>query len=135
MRILLVEDDLLTAHSIATEIEAEGINCDTVTDTGDAMDLLRHETYDAAILDHYLQGETTLFLASHLRLRHPDTKIITITGSALFARGYGLNRLESDFLLRKPFAIGDLVEIVKYLSTTADRRADIAALPARAISS
>ena len=135
MRILLVEDDLLTAHSIATEIEAESIRYDTVTDTSDAMELLRHKTYDAAILDHYLQGETTLFLASHLRLRHPDTKIITITGSALFARGYGLNRLESDFLLRKPFAIGDLIEIVKYLSTAADRKADRAGLPARAISS
>lgn len=121
MRILLVEDDLLTAHNIAAEIEAHGFLCDTATDTGDALDLLRQARYDAAILDHYLQGETTLFLASHLRLRHAETKIITITGSALFARGYGLNRLESDFLLRKPFAIGDLIEIVKYLSETSNR--------------
>lgn len=120
MRIPLVEDDLLTAHNISTEINLQGYHCDTAPSTSDALDLLRHATYDAAILDHYLQGETTLFLASHLRLRHPGTKIITITGSALFARGYGLNRLESDFLLRKPFSITDLVEIVKYLSSTAD---------------
>lgn len=133
MRILLVEDDLLTAHNIATEIEAQGFHCDTVTDTGDALDLLRHTTYHAAILDHYLQGETTLFLASHLRLRHPGTKIITITGSALFARGYGLSRLESDFLFRKPFAIGDLIEVVKYLNATSDEDTAEADYPARAI--
>ncbi len=133
MRILLVEDDLLTAHNITTEIDAQGFHCDTVNDTADALDLLRHTTYDAAILDHYLQGETTLFLAAHLRLRHPGTKIITITGSALFARGYGLNRLESDFLFRKPFAVSDLIKIVKYLSVTSDDDTADQGFPARAI--
>ncbi|MEM6387405.1 MAG: response regulator [Pseudomonadota bacterium] len=120
MRILLVEDDLVTAHQIATEIEEHGYICDTASSTAEAMELLRHSTYVAAILDHYLQGETSLFLASHLRLRHADTKIITITGSALFARGYGMDRLGCDFLFRKPFAIGDLIEIVKYLSITSE---------------
>ena len=135
MRILLVEDDLLTAHNIATEIDAQGYHCDTTPSTCDALDMLRHSSYDVAILDHYLQGETTLFLASHLRLRHPVTKIITITGSALFARGYGLNRLESDFFLRKPFAITDLVEIVKYLgATSTPDEADTLPLPRAVLS-
>ncbi|MEM7718385.1 MAG: response regulator [Pseudomonadota bacterium] len=120
MRILLVEDDLASAHSIASAIEDESLCCDPVTNTSDAMELLRHNTYSAAILDHYLQGETTLFLASHLRLRHPGTKIITITGSALFASGYGLDQLGCDFLFRKPFAMRDLVEIVKYLDATSE---------------
>lgn len=121
MRILLVEDDLVTAHSIETAIDQQGLLCDAVTNTADALELLRHNTYSAAVLDHYLQGETTVFLTSHLRLRHPDTKIITITGSALFASGYGLERLGCDFLFRKPFRMRDLVETVIYLDATTER--------------
>ncbi|MCG6882496.1 MAG: response regulator [Silicimonas sp.] len=120
MRTLLVEDDLSTAHSIATQVEAAGYICDVVGTTAEAHELLRRATYRVAILDHYLQGETSLFLASHLRLRHPRTKIITITGSALFANGYGIDRLSCDFLFRKPFQVSDLVEIVKYLDATSD---------------
>ena len=55
-----------------------------------------------------------------MRLRHPQTKIITITGSALFANGYGLDRLSTDFIFRKPFPIPDLVEIAKYLDETSE---------------
>lgn len=115
MQILLVEDDLKVASEIATAIEDEGFFCDTCATTTGALEFLRHNTYGVAVLDHYLQGETSLFLASHLRLRHPETKIITITGSALFASGHGLEQLGTDFLFRKPFPRSDLVEIVKYL--------------------
>ena len=120
MRTLLVEDDLATAHAIATRIEAADYACDVVSTTTQALDFLRHTCYRVAILDYYLQGETSLFLASHMRLRHPQTKIITITGSALFANGYGLDRLSTDFIFRKPFPIPDLVEIVKYLDETSE---------------
>ena len=120
MRLLLVEDDLCTAHNIATAAENHGYLCDVATTTSEAMELLRHADYQVAILDHYLQGETSLFLASHLRLRHPETKIITITGAALFANGYGMERLGTDFLMRKPFQSSDLVAIVNYLRETSD---------------
>lgn len=118
MQILIVEDDLVIAAELSQAIEDEGFFCDTCDSTAEAMELLRHADYGVAILDHYLQGETTVFLSSHLRLRHPTTKIITITGSSIFANGYGLDRLGTDFLFRKPFAASDLVEIVKYLRTT-----------------
>lgn len=118
MRILLVEDDLMTANTITEQMEAQGFLCDLVSSTDDALELLRHNDYEVAILDHYLQNETTVYLTSHLRLRHPDTKTITITGSPLYVNGYGLDRLGTDFLFRKPFAVSDLIEVVKYLAET-----------------
>jgi two-component system response regulator BasR len=118
MRILLVEDDHRIASMIVEHMEAKGFLCDAVSTTDAALSLLRQTEYDVAILDHYLNGETTAYLTSHLRLRHPETKTITITGSPLFARGYGLDCLGTDFLFRKPFAVSDLVEVVKYLADT-----------------
>ncbi|MEO1538042.1 MAG: response regulator [Pseudomonadota bacterium] len=115
MRVLLVEDDLFTANQIEAGNRAAGLYTETARCTLEAMDLLRHDTYEVAVVDHYLGGETTLFLVSHLRLRHPETRVITITGAALFARGYGLEKLGCDFLFRKPFAISDLVEVIRYL--------------------
>lgn len=120
MQTLLVEDDLAAAHEIATAIEEEGFLCDVASSTAEAQDFLRHGTYSVAVLDYYLRSETTLFLASHIRLRHPATKIVTITGSPLFASGFGLNQLGADFLFRKPFAVSDLIEIMRYLELTAD---------------
>lgn len=118
MRILLVEDDLMTANTITEQMEAQGFLCDLASSTDGALELLRHHDYEVAILDHYLQNETTVYLTSHLRLRHPDTKTITITGSPLYVNGYGLDRLGTDFLFRKPFAVSDLIEVVKYLAET-----------------
>lgn len=118
MRILLVEDDLTTANMIKEQMAAQGFLCDLAGSTDDALGFLRHTDYDVAILDHYLQNETTVYLTSHLRLRHPDTKTITITGSPLYVNGFGLDRLGTDFLFRKPFAVSDLIEVVKYLAET-----------------
>ncbi len=120
MRTLLVEDDLVTAHNIATALEDDGYLCDIASSTTEALDFLRHTTYSVAILDYYLRAETTLFLASHIRLRHPSTKNITITGSPLCASGYGMGQLSTDFLFRKPFPVSDLVEIVRYLDQTTE---------------
>ncbi len=120
MRTLLVEDDLVTAHSIATALEEDGYFCDIASSTSEALEFLRHTHYSVAILDYYLRSETSLFLASHIRLRHPGTKSITITGAPLFASGYGVGQLSTDFLFRKPFPMSDLVEIVRYLDQTAD---------------
>ncbi len=118
MRTLLVEDDLVTAHKIATALEEDGYLCDIASSTSEALEFLRHTSYSVAILDYYLRSETTLFLASHIKLRHPDTNTITITGSPLCASGYGVGQLSTDFLFRKPFPISDLVEIVRYLDGT-----------------
>ncbi len=120
MRTLLVEDDLVTAHNIGTALEDDGYLCDIAGSTSEALDFLRHTHYSVAILDYYLRSETTLFLASHIKLRHPDTKSITITGSPLCASGYGVGQLSTDFLFRKPFPVSDLVEIVRYLDRTTD---------------
>lgn len=121
MRILLVEDDLAVCHEITSALEAEGLEYDVACTTADALVLLRRNDFGVAILDHYLENETSVFLASHLRLRHQDTKIVTITGSALYAKGLDLDRMSTDFLFRKPFPVADLVEIVKYLAATEEK--------------
>lgn len=120
MRTLLVEDDLVTAHNIAAALEEDGYLCDIASSTCEALEFLRHTHYSVAILDYYLRSETSLFLASHIRLRHPGTRSITITGAPLCASGYGVGQLSTDFLFRKPFPMSDLVEIVRYLDQTAD---------------
>ena len=60
----------------------------------------------------------SIHFESHENPKSRDTKTITITGSPLFVNGFGLDRLGTDFLFRKPFAVSDLIEVVKYLAET-----------------
>lgn len=120
MRILLVENDTQAAESTATQLARHGFHCDTATSTGEALQLLRKSNYRSAILDHYLHGETSEFLAAHLRLRHPQTRIISITEAPDCANCLYLDRCGADFRFRKTMPISDLVEILRYLDATSD---------------
>lgn len=119
-RVLLVENEPHKAESTATQLAHYGFHCDTATGSADALQLLRHNTYRSAILDDYLHGETSEFLVAHLRLRHPQTRIIAITEAPDCANCLYFDRCSADFRFRKALPVSDLVEIIKYLDATSD---------------
>ncbi|MEL6933841.1 MAG: response regulator, partial [Pseudomonadota bacterium] len=87
MQVLLVEDDIVAARCIKKEFEAADIAVDTVRSATDAMSRTLRATYDLAILDIFVDDGTTISLSNYLRMRSPDTAIMSITGSAAFPCG------------------------------------------------
>ncbi|MEM9426579.1 MAG: hypothetical protein AAGA06_07735 [Pseudomonadota bacterium] len=120
MRILLVENETHMAEGTAAALAQYGFACDTASGSHDALQLLRLGSYRSAILDHYLHGETSDYLVAHLRVWHPQTRIVSVIDPPPCVRDMPLDRCDADFRFRKPLKVPDLAEVLRYLDATSD---------------
>ncbi|WP_286976184.1 response regulator [Pseudomonas sp.] len=115
MRILLVEDHLQLAESIAQALKGAGWSVDVLHD-GVAADLaLSTEEYALAILDVGLPRLDGFEVLARLRDRANTTPVLMLTArSEVKDRVHGLN-LGADDYLAKPFELTELEARVKAL--------------------
>ena len=118
MKILIVEDDYYHANRYAEALMKIGAKCEVSRTLQDAMALVLRSRFDLIILDLFLPDGNTISLSDYVRMRHPDTALLSVTGSTVFSRGEHIDTMSSDYLLRKPVKIDELVEIVTYLCRT-----------------
>jgi DNA-binding response OmpR family regulator len=105
VRVLVVEDEYLVAVLIKEILESAGcVVMGPIPRLSEALDAVKHETYDAAVLDVNLAGERIDPVAKALSCR--DVPFIFVTG-------YGTGGLPREFNERprlcKPFKITDLL--------------------------
>jgi two-component system cell cycle response regulator CtrA len=109
MRILLVEDDSGTAHSIELMLKSESFNIYT-TDLGEeGIDLGKIYDYDIILLDLNLPDMSGFEVLRSLRVSKVKTPILILTGLAAIedkVRGFGFG---ADDYLTKPFNRNELV--------------------------
>ncbi|WP_300038505.1 response regulator [uncultured Roseobacter sp.] len=115
MKILLVEDDLVFAHSVAEEFRSFGYSVDTVRSVSDGMSRILRVNYCLAILDVFVTDGATVSLSNFLRIRSPNIPILSITGATVFEHGDHNEAMSVDYLLRKPISPKEIVEIGSYL--------------------
>jgi len=81
-RILIVEDDPDTAHSLRALLEDMG-HTSTVAERGDdALRLLEKSEFDLIISDVLMPGMTGIDFAKRARVIRPSTPIVLVTGDA-----------------------------------------------------
>ncbi len=109
MRVLLVEDDSVTAASIEMMLRAEGFICDT-TDLGeDGLEIGKLYDYDIIILDLMLPDIDGYEVLRRLRAARVRTPILILSGLAeLDHKIKGLGFGADDFLT-KPFDRRELI--------------------------
>lgn len=118
MRLLLVEDDVMVASGIKLGLTNAGYAVDWVGSGERAEDVLRTETFDAAIIDIGLPGMDGLQLTR--RLRRPDVPghampvLILTARDALHDRVQGLDGGADDYLV-KPFELPELLARLRAL--------------------
>jgi DNA-binding response OmpR family regulator len=103
MRILVVEDDELTASALERGLAAEGYAVEVASDGVDGLHRAREFSYDAMILDLMLPGISGLAVCSELRAAGRDLPVLMLT--ALGDPGdhtAGLDIGADDYLV-KPF--------------------------------
>ncbi|PTT51396.1 DNA-binding response regulator, partial [Stenotrophomonas sp. HMWF022] len=66
-RVLTIEDDLVTAEEIATELRSHGFEVDLAADGGNGLALARAGDYAVITLDRMLPGVDGLTLVTTLR--------------------------------------------------------------------
>jgi DNA-binding response OmpR family regulator len=115
MRVLLVEDHVELADTVATGLRREGVAVDIARDGHDALAHVAITDYDVVVLDRDLPGvhgdEVCRSLVAHAR----DTRILMLTAASTIEDRVGGLSLGADDYLPKPFAFAELVARVRAL--------------------
>ena len=109
MRILLIEDDQTTSHSIELMLKSENFKVD-VTDLGEeGIDLGKLYDYDLILLDIDLPDMSGYDVLKNLRTQKIETPVLILTGHSAMenkVKGFGFG---ADDYLTKPFQKEELV--------------------------
>ena len=92
MRLLIAEDDRLTADTLAKRLKEEHYAVDVCLRGDDALDFLRAAAYDVAVLDIMMPGIDGISLVARLREEGIGTPVLLLTArDAVSDRVAGLN--------------------------------------------
>src|SRR5271155_6219933 len=116
MRVLLVEDHVELADTVAIGLRREGIAVDVALDGPDALAHLALTDYDVLVLDRDIPGVHGDQICRSLVAEGRDGRILMLTAAASIEdRVDGLS-LGADDYPPKPFAFAELVARVRALA-------------------
>lgn len=115
VRILVVDDEPHTRAFICDGLSALGISDDArgVSTADEAIAEISRQTPDLVITDVRMPGLNGLDLARYLRQTYPETKVIVVTGYSTRDIERTALALSVTALLKKPFGLDTLGEIVR----------------------
>jgi DNA-binding response OmpR family regulator len=120
VRILVVEDEVDLASSIARGLRLEGMAVDVALDGIAALEKATVTAYDVIVLDRDLPVLHGDDVCRHLVRSGSSARVVMLTASAgVRDRIDGLD-LGADDYLPKPFAFGELVARIRAVSRRAD---------------
>ena len=115
MRILLVEDDQMIAHSLSAALRDAAYTIDSVSNARHANAALAAQPYDLILLDLTLPDGDGLAILQQLRERGQTQPVLIITArDGLDDRINGLDLGADDFLV-KPFNLEELLARIRAL--------------------
>ena len=116
MRLLLVEDDRVTADYLVKALGESGHNVEPVTDGSQGLERARNEDFDVLIVDRMLPSLDGLTLIERLRGEGRDTPVLIVSAlGEVDDRVRGLRAGGDDYLV-KPFAFAELLARIEALS-------------------
>lgn len=116
MRMLIAEDDRLTADTLAKRLKEEHYAVDVCYNGTDALDYLLSTDYDVAVLDIMMPGMDGIQVLRRLRDAGGHTPVLLLTArDAISDRVDGLNAGADDYLV-KPFAFEELSARLRVLT-------------------
>jgi DNA-binding response OmpR family regulator len=119
MRVLVVEDHVELAESVARVLRREGMAVDLSHDGPDALERTAVIDYDVVVLDRDLPGVHGDEVCASLVAQARHTRVLMLTASGTIAdRVDGLS-LGADDYLAKPFAYAELVARIRAVARRA----------------
>ena len=115
MRILIVEDEVRLAQTLAELLKRQGYAADLCHDGISGLDNAASGIYDLILLDAMLPGMDGFALLSHLRREGHTVPVLMLTArSDVTDRVHGLDS-GADYYLTKPFEPQELLACVRLL--------------------
>ena len=87
MNILIAESNPALGNVWAGHLERQGAAIELCLTRDDALDALAKDRFDLIVLSQNLGNAEAISVADYAAYRHPDTKVIFVTGSTFFADG------------------------------------------------
>jgi DNA-binding response OmpR family regulator len=115
MKLLVVDDYAEIVNILAAYLELSGHEIDKALSGGEAVALLRNNSYDVVITDAEMPGTNGMELCKFLKSRFSATYVIGLSGS--FNALKGLKAAGADICFSKPFDICRIEEVVKKRSS------------------
>ena len=116
MRMLIAEDDRLTADTLAKRLREEHYAVDVSYNGTDALDYALSAEYDVAVMDIMMPGMDGIEVLRRLRAAQRHTPVLLLTArDAVSDRVNGLNAGADDYLV-KPFAFEELSARLRVLT-------------------
>ena len=113
IRVLIVDDEEGFRTALAKRLVKRGAVVSQATDGKSALDSLEMESVDLVLLDVNMPGMGGLEALHDIRVRHPNTEVILITGQASAQDGVaGMKAGAFDYLV-KPIEIEQLVAKIR----------------------
>jgi two-component system OmpR family response regulator len=125
-RILLLEDDGVTAQAVAAGLAHHGYEVEAVGDVASACAAIDRIAFDAAILDVMVPGGSGYDVLDALRARSAGVPVLILTArDGVGDRVEGLDRGGDDYLV-KPFALVELAARLRALLRRPPTRIEVA---------
>ncbi len=116
MRLLLVEDDRISADYLVKALGESGHVVDPISDGAKGLERAKSEDYDLLIVDRMLPGLDGLSLIEKLRQSGDDTPVLIVSAlGEVDDRVRGLRAGGDDYLV-KPFAFAELLARLEALA-------------------
>lgn len=111
-RLLLVDDDLGILDELSQALSDNGITVMTADSVGSALEIVKKDAYDVAVVDKKLPDGDGLDLIDKLREAKPDLICILITAHASVDSAIKALRGHVFNYITKPFSPGELIAII-----------------------
>lgn len=113
MKLLIIEDDINLASTLARRLTKQGFTCDVAHNQSDALLRARQLVPDSILLDMKLGDDNGLMLIKPLRNLLENTHIVLLTGFASIATAVEAMRLGANDYLTKPIDMATLLKALK----------------------
>jgi DNA-binding NtrC family response regulator len=112
-QILIIEDEVLLAKSLARSLTGKGHDCVTVTNAEEGLGLLEKMPTDIVLIDLQLPGMSGFDAMKLIRKQEPETSVIVITAFGTMASAVEAMRSGASDFLRKPIDTEELALAVE----------------------
>lgn len=119
-RILIVDDDVVFAQTLAAAMTRRGHSVATADNIEVALTLAATQSFDAVVLDLRLGAESGLHLIEPLRAQQPEARILLLTGYASIATAVAAIKLGAVQYLPKPASVDEILVALGDASGVAD---------------
>lgn len=115
MRILVVEDDEMILRTLEFRLKKDGYAISVARNGKEALEKLKHNSYNLVITDLMLPFVTGMEVLSHIKSNLPDLPVIVLSGADEEGTIMDAFKLGADDFIAKPFSPGELTLRVKRL--------------------